>query len=489
MPKPKSTVYFPEGRAGGARHAVRFDYKPFAHTARLHLAFGKYRERVAVTGARGGKTTAGVADVRDKAIDQPGFNVEDKDRGEPYSIFIGAPDFPTIKRVILPAFLRSIPASIIAKSYNHTDHLLKLHGRNGITDIYFMTGKFPDTWQGVKAYGIWLDEFARLKEGMYDEARTRLMDRQGWLLMTGTPQGPNWAHDRIYVPWKDGKRPDVYFTTWPTVENERLPAGFRSEIERHRQTMPKKYFARTYEASWDVFEGQVYEEWSDAVHVVSGEEFMFISKGRNVGMGKKVIRLNLVVAGVDWGSTKDHKGVIIVLGRSIQGTWYVLEESVAPYGEEEESILVRGRTLAEDSWTKRALTLRAKWRIDVFYGDPARPENLRMFREAGLPIEPALNAVHPGIQAVAKAMHVDEDALAAGEVATRFQVLDSCRVLIEELRSYHWDEKKAKEEVVKVMDDTVDALRYALYTAEQREDGGRKPNFDFADRQVNFDLA
>jgi len=469
---------------------VRFDYNPFPQTIALHQAGACFRERVAVTGARGGKTTAGVADVRHHALDQPGHDLEDVDRGEPYSIFIGAPDYPTVKRVILPAFLRAIPQAIIAKPYHHTDHLVKIHGRRGITDVYFLTSKFPDTWQGVKANFVWLDEFARLKEQMYDEARTRLMDRRGDLLLTSTPHGQNWVYDRIYKPWKDDqerikrgeepKRKDLYFTTWRTIDNARLTEGASEEIERHRQTMPAKYFKRTYEASWDAFEGQVYEEWSEQVHVAAAADYMFIISNRNVGKGKKVVRLARTIAGVDWGSTKDHKGVILVLGKSVQGIWYVLEESVAPIPGEEESILIRGRTMLEDSWTRRALELRAKWRIDTFYCDPAAPANLRMLREANLQVEAALNAHAPGLQCVARFLHVDDDALAHGDSSTRLQVLDTCETTIEEIRNYHWKDGSRKEEPEKVMDDTMDALRYALYTSEERGVTGRKANFDFA---------
>jgi terminase large subunit-like protein len=458
---------------------VRFEYRPFPQTIALHQAFGRYRERVAVTGARGGKTTAGIADIRHRAITQPGFDYEDIDRGEPYSIFVGAPTYAMVNRVILPGILRSFPAAIIAKNYHHTDHLLRIYGQKGLTDIYFLTARFPEAWQGVKAYGVWLDEFALLKETMYDEARTRLMDRNGWLLLTSTPRGQNWVYDRIYKP--RARRKDLFYTSWTTMENERLPETARAEIERHRETMPKKYFRRTYEASWDVFEGQVYEEWNDEVHVVKAEDFTFYIANKSVGKGKNVVRLKKIIAGVDWGSTKDHKGVILVLGLSTAGVWYVLEESVAPYAEVYAPILVRGRTLIEDSWVRRAKALHAKWRISQFYCDPARPENLRMFREADLPgVEAAINDVAAGIECVSQLVHVNEDALMKLEMSTRLQILNTCEVTIGEMRSYHWKEGRAREEPEKMMDDTMDALRYAVYTAAKRGLGDRPADFGFA---------
>lgn len=494
MPPPSNRRFVRDkGSRNTAKVNVRFDYRPFDHTEALHRAFTKFRERVAVTGARGGKTTCGIADVRHQAIAQPGYHPDDIDAEEPYTIFVGAPDFPRVNRIILPAFLRAIPRALIAKPYHHQDHLIKLYGKKGITDVYFLSAAFPDRWQGVKAYGIWLDEFALMKEAMYDEARTRLFDRAGWLLLTGTPAGPNWAYKRIYEPWLEdkkrierghkSKRPELYFSTWHTAQNPHLPKGARDQLARYRATMPEKYYRRTYEASWDVFEGQVYEEWQQAVHVVAEEDHTFVLPGgKRVGSGKTVIRLAKTVCGVDWGSTADHKGVIVVLGKSIQGVWYLLEEVVAPNAATGlGSLLVRGRDHREDSWIRRALAIRAKWRVDVFYCDPARPENIRMFRDENLPAEAALNSVDPGIQCVGRNMHVLETP-ENGEPDTRFKVLDSCPVSIGEFGNYHWEDGRAREVPAKVLDDTMDAIRYGMYTSEERgeSDSSRKDNFDFA---------
>lgn len=450
-----------------SRRRVVVPYRPFAQTRALHLAFRTHRERVAVTGARGGKTTAGIHDVIDKAVDQPNHDFDDIDRGEPYTIVIGARDYPQISRVILPAFLRALPPKILAAPYHATNHLVKIWGRYGQSWVYFLSGRYWEAWQGMRLNGAWLDEFTLLKEQMYDEARTRLSDRNGWLLMTGTPHGPNWAYDRIVVPLRERKRDDIYFSTWHTAQNPRLPAAFRDELERCRSTMPDRYFRRTFEASWDTFEGQVYDEWRDELHVLPAAEYSFSHAGRAVGPvgGRRHVNLVRVVAGVDWGFGVGHAGAIVVCGLSRDGRWYVLAESVA------ERLNVF-QSMTEDSWVRRATALRAEWAIDRFYCDPARPEYLNLFVQSRLDVQAALNSMKPGIECVARYMHVDEDALARDNPCTRLYVMDRCRVVRDEARYYHWREGTNKEEPEKVMDNAMDAMRYAIYTSEQREGPG-----------------
>jgi hypothetical protein len=449
------------------RLRAKFDYRPFKFTRSIHRAFATHRERVAVTGARGGKTTCGIYDTLDKAIDQPNHDFADIDRGEPYTIVIGARDYPQISRVILPAFIRAIPHQLLAAPYHVTNHLVKIWGRYGQTWVYFLSGRYWEAWQGMKLNGVWLDEFTLLKEQMYDEARTRLSDRQGWLLCTGTPHGPNWAFDRIVVPLREHQREDIFFTTWHTAQNPRLPPKAYEELERCRATMPDRYYRRTFEASWDTFAGQVYEEWKDELHTLPSAEYAFSHAGRSVGPvgGKRHVGLVRVVAGVDWGFGVGHAGAIVVCGLSRDGRWFVLDESVA------EGVNVF-QNMTQDSWVRRAVALRAEWAIDRFYCDPARPEHMNHFVGARLDIQAALNSVKPGIECVARYMHVDDDALERDLPCTRLYVLDRCKTVRDEARYYHWREGTNKEEPEKTMDNAMDALRYAIYTSEMREGSG-----------------
>jgi len=349
----------PRGSDERGKKTIRIDYEPFECQRRLHLA--TQRIRAAICGARGGKTLCGAWDAVDTAIDQPGMWQTDISRGSPYSIAVGARDFPQIERVVLPAVLSKVPRELILAAYNHTRHVMTVRGRHGPTDIYFISGKDPESWQGQELYYIWLDEAPLMKEMMYHEARTRLSSRRGRLLLTGTPRGPNWVKKQIYdVAVSPAGRDEVFFTTWTTADNPHFP---RDEFERARRTMPPNYFKRMYLASWDVFEGQVYEEFSSADHERRSEDFTWIlpDRRRAVGTGSERVQLDVVFAGKDWGY--GHSGAFVVVGVAADGRYFVLDEIVADH------LLVQARLPHQDSWILRIRAAVARWGVRVG-GDP-----------------------------------------------------------------------------------------------------------------------
>jgi hypothetical protein len=442
---------------------VEIDYTPFEKTILLHRAFETHRIRVAVTGARGGKTTCGVADCRDKALLQPHYDHLDIDKGEPYTIAIGAPDYPTLERVVLPAWLRAIPRKLIVKPYHGVKREMEIQGRLGPTHIYFLSAGRPESWQGLKLYGAWIDEFPLIDENMFNEVQARLSDRKGWLLLTGTPRGPNWAKERLYNASVNKTDPELFFITWKTLDNPYIP---REEIERLRKTMPPKYFRRTFEASWDIFEGQIYEEYLEAFHVRPESEFTFVlpSGRRKVGVGKREVKLKRVIGGIDWGYGVGHPGAILVLAQADDGKWYVVEES---HGEQ---ILIASRTVGRDSWTRRAKFLQTKWEVRMFFADNANPQNIAALQAARVEIAPAMKQVKEGIQVVADHLRVNEE-----DGSPRLYILNTCENTRGEIVYYHW--KAGKEEPVKVNDHCMDALRYALYTYYVRGTFVRERNY------------
>lgn len=92
----------------------------------------------------------------------------------------------------------------------------------------------------------------------------------------------------------------------------------------------------------------------------------------------------------------------------------------------------------------------------LVYGDPSTPASFkRLIREAGLNWRDADNRVIPGLVTTATR-------LANGDVR-----IGDCPVLIEELGTYSWDDKKADkgdDAPVKANDHGVDALRYYTYS-------------------------
>lgn len=444
---------------------VVLSYDPFVHQVGLHLA--EHRVRAAVTGARGGKTECGSWDAVDAAIDQPGYWNSDIAVGKTYTMAIGAPTFPMIERVILPTVLRKIPKELITRPYNSTKHVMEIMGRRGKTTIYFISAKDPESWQGQELYYVWLDEFPLMKEHMYDEARTRLTSRRGRILLTGTPRGPNWAKRRIYDASKTEEGKEIFFTTWTTAQNPYFP---KEELEYARRTMPPKYFARNFLASWDVFEGQIFDEYASGVHERPAAHYTFRlpDNRRRIGTGPEVVWLDHVFAGKDWGF--GHHGAFVVVGRARDGRFFVLDEVW------EEGLLVQARSPHQDSWVRRIRPIIAKWGVEAVHCGPDRPENIRILQEAGIKADAALDDVWEGIQEVSKLLHVDPESQ-----EPRLTILSNCVRVLDEIVFYHWKKDsttgESSEKPEKIDDDAIDALRYALYTFIARGSFVREPNY------------
>lgn len=422
---------------------------------------------VCVSGARGGKTQIGAFKAAITAIEQPGYLKKDISQKEPYVIGIGAPTYPMLNRVILPTVLRYIPDPLKIGKYHQTEKRLRVRGKYGETVIYFISARYWESWYGLKLSYAWVDEFALIKETMFDELQARLSDVKGRLFLTGTPQGPNWALSRLYEPWAEGRDRwgeggDIDFYTWTTFDN---PYIDRHYLEQKRAKMPERYFRRTFLASWDTFEGQVYEDFLREIHVRPRSEFTFVlPSGRPVGNGAEVIYLSEVVAGVDWGFAPGHPGVIVILGKDHNGRYFILDESV------EEGVLVAAEP-GVDSWVARARSYMVAWDIKKFYCDTASPESITQFRRAGVPAVAAQKAVKEGIATVARFLKVDER-----DNEPLMMVLSDCTNTIDEFLYYHW--QTGKEEPAKVNDHCMDAIRYAVHTNELRGRFVREPNYN-----------
>jgi hypothetical protein len=99
------------------------------------------------------------------------------------------------------------------------------------------------------------------------------------------------------------------------------------------------------------------------------------------------------------------------------------------------------------------LSLRDRWKIEMFYADPSEPAYILQCQRAGLPMIAAKNDVDPGLQAVAVA------------IKAGMTVSSDCQGLLGEIPSYTWAPNRGggfKEEPVKVNDDACDAWRYGV---------------------------
>lgn len=126
-----------------------------------------------------------------------------------------------------------------------------------------------DTLVGEGLDGVIMSEAAKHKMStwqMYIEPA--LSDKRGSALFPSTPQGFNW-YKGLYDM---GQHPDFEdYESWrfPTWTNKAMyPGGFDDpELVRIRRTVSKQYWDQEYAAEFTSFEGQIYPEFDERIHV------------------------------------------------------------------------------------------------------------------------------------------------------------------------------------------------------------------------------
>jgi len=182
-------------------------------------------------------------------------------------------------------------------------------------------------------------------------------------------------------------------------------------------------------------EGSIYTEWNDSIHLIDSD---------------KVPTLTRFAAGQDWGYT--NAGVLAVWGMDRDDNMYLVAQ-----------IYHTGKR--NDWWIARAKELHKEFKLETIECDPAEPEFIDNYCNAGLPADGANNEVRPGIDRVK--VRLAKPAL--------FIVRDSSRFIDQELLAqkkpyrvqdefpeYVWADKQGKEIPVKENDHGMDMTKYIV---------------------------
>lgn len=213
------------------------------------------------------------------------------------------------------------------------------------------------------------------------------------------------------------------------------------------------------------FEGVIYPSFSQSVHVCEPED---------------------IPAGVfhhraiDWGASAEHPFVCLWGYVDGEGNWTIYDEY---WNTSQERLL--SDHIHEIEERSYAWGYPLDYARNPYYGacfaDPSRPDNIAAFNAAGVWIEPASNDVFNGIECVR--VHLKTNPVTR---RPKLRIFNTCKHLIEEMRMYRWKRSKkatdggvlnpvaAVPAPLKRDDDTVDALRYMLFSAQMQE-GGTRP--------------
>lgn len=324
--------------------------------------------------------------------------------------------------------------------------------------IQFKSADNPKTLVGKGLDGVWLDEASKMKaETWTGYLSYALADKGGWSIWTTTPEGQNWFFFDIvlngnYIPaggQKDEYRDDPEWCNFYWTSKDNPIPELQRNIEKMVATMPKRYVDREINARFDVFFGQVFDQYRPELHLVPQE------------LCEQMLRQGAFViteAGKDWGFA--NPGTTVVGAMTKNGDLYIVDLLY----ERNMEILIPG---SNDCWVAKDKALMKKWRIVNFWCDSEDPSNIQTYVSNGLPAKSAHKHLRPGIRAVASLFTIKED---TGR--PNIFISSHLKDLLTELTNYRYPEGKVGDaaEVPEGEDHALDALRYLVWNSKALRD-------------------
>lgn len=340
-----------------------------------------------------------------------------KDKG--YSFILGGTTQASIRRNILNDLESILGKSITLSKDNH----FKLFGNK----IYCFDGANADAYKKVRgftSYGAFLNEATTLHDSFVKECISRCSGEGARIYMDTNPENPTHTVKVDYVD-KDGQRLsngqlNIRAFNFTLYDNTFLNKEY---VESIVASTPSGMFTdRDILGIWVASEGVVYQDFNKQKH--------YVKDITNIQFKK-------YFAGVDFGW--EHYGSMVVVGLSSDNKYYLLKE----YAYQHKDI---------EHWINIAKDIKTEYGNINFYCDYARQDYINKLLVNGIRAINAKKDVLEGISTIATLFKTDKLLILENNVK-RFK---------EEIYNYVW--KTGKDEPVKVYDDVLDSLRYAIYS-------------------------
>ncbi len=380
------------------------------HKFQEQALFSNHRVTALVAGKQGGKTFLGKCWSRMKASQF----TDKKDCG-----IVTAPTHKILKQATLPAFLDAFAG---LGRWKDSDSIFEMN--NG-QPIYIRTMHDVNTIEGItRCRWLWGDEAGQYKAMAWDNLQGRAAPMQAPIFLTTTPYALNWLYKDLYKPWRAGKRPDVQFIQFRSVDNPHFP---KAEFERLKAIMDPRVFAMHFEGQFQKMAGLVFMDFDEALNMTDPHEAWKRKSDWTV------------VAGVDWGYTNPFAIVVRAIHK--------FEPRDHQIAEHYQSYLTPSDKVAI------AKDFQKRYGIEQFYCDNEEPASIEEFNRAGLK---AIGAPkYPGSL---------KDNIEGHNELIRMRVYKvfrgKCKHTEEEYETYHYPEEDGDEE--NADENPVDANNHAM---------------------------
>jgi phage FluMu gp28-like protein len=154
--------------------------------------------------------------------------------------------------------------------------------KNG-SQIYVRGGDDPDRLRGLNPYGVILDEYAQMKQEVYDEVlKPVLLANGGWIWFMGTPKGKNDFYRKYKIANDNPAQWHVIHLK--ASESKLLPPG---ALEEARKTSTEAIFRQEFESEFQESEGIIFRRIRENISGMLEES----RAGRSYQMGVDLARL------------------------------------------------------------------------------------------------------------------------------------------------------------------------------------------------------
>lgn len=283
-------------RHAGERHERRFDkslffqdlgYTPRPDQLQVHMDTAKIR--VLACGVRWGKSKLSAMEALSAAI-----SAKERSFG-----WVVAPSYALSEKVFREILFQ---ARYRLKDFiiDSSDSKMKLHLRNMggyVSEIWGKSTDNPDSLLGEGLNWVVVDEAPRIKQVVWDSYLSqRLLDKDGWALLIGSPTGRNW----FYYQYQRGKDPlekgRVSSYSFPTMNN---PLISKELLETAKKELPEDAYRQEILAEFLTSGGTVFRNIEACIE--RGTVLPVPPKGNST-----------YVMGVDLAKYRDYTVIVVI---------------------------------------------------------------------------------------------------------------------------------------------------------------------------------
>ncbi|AZV57935.1 PBSX family phage terminase large subunit [Clostridium sp. AWRP] len=304
-------------------------------------------------------------------------------------------------------------------------------------NTYYMYGanneKSQDRLQGLTAAGVFADEVALFPQNFVDQMIGRCSVEGAKIFMNCNPGSPYHFIKTEFIDKAEEK--NILYMHFTMDDNLSLSERVK---ERFRSMFTGVFFKRYILGLWIQAEGLIYDMFDEVKHKV-----------HTVFRDYKEYYISC-----DYGT--QNATTFLLWGKCLE-KWYLINEYYYSGRDKE-------KQKADDEYYEDLVDFAGDRKIEAVVIDPSAASFIALIKKKGkFKVKRAKNDVLEGIRNVASALN-----------GNLLQFNDCCKNTFMEFLSYIWDEKaveRGEDKPLKIMDHTMDAVRYFVNTILYKDSG------------------